>query len=376
MNELSTHFAQAARAEPETVLEQMKTLASEIRNVSLLDSVSDILAILNEHRQVVFSNRRLSDLLGTDLEHLVGQRPGELLGCLQAKSSREGCGTNAACRDCGTAQAIVDAQAGKKSVKECRIQTTSGAAHDLRVRATPLDLNGCTYVVFAATDISHEKRREALERVFFHDVMNTAGNILGATCLLQGIEMSGEQQQLLDVLRNSSEQLMEEVKSQRSLLSAEQGDLAVDADRLESLKVLTSVGLQYAASELARDRDIRLGAPAEAVGFVSDRALLSRALGNVLKNGLEATSPGGTVTLCCWEEQGAVVFSVHSPVAMSSSVQRQVFQRSFSTKGRGRGIGTYSTKLLAEKYLGGSVWFESSEATGTRFFLRIPLRTD
>jgi len=375
MNELPTRFAQAARAEPETVLEQMKTLASEIRNASLLDSVSDILAILNEHRQVVFSNRRLSDLLGTDLETLVGQRPGELLGCLQAKSSRGGC-TTAACQDCGAVQAILDAEAGKESVKECRIQTTSGAAHDLRVRATPLDLNGCTYVVFAATDIGHEKRRQALERVFFHDVMNMAGNILGATCLLQGIETSGEQKQLLEVLRNSSEQLMEEVKSQRSLLSAEQGDLAVDADPLESLKVLTSVGLQYAASELARDRDIRLGTPAEAVGFVSDRALVSRVLGNVLKNGLEATSPGGTVTLCCWEEQGAVVFSVHSPVAMSSSVQRQVFQRSFSTKGRGRGIGAYSTKLLAEKYLGGSVWFESSEATGTRFFLRIPLRTD
>jgi signal transduction histidine kinase len=247
--------------------------------------------------------------------------------------------------------------------------------NDLRVRATPLDLNGCTYFAFAATDIGHEKRREALERVFFHDVMNTAGNILGATCLLQDEEMSINQKQLLDILRNSSEQLVEEVKFHRALLSAELGDLAVDAEPLEALKVLTTVGLRYSASELAIDRDIRLGTPAEAVSFVSDRVLLSRVLGNALKNGLEASSPGETVTLCCWEEQGAVVFSVHSPVAMSPSVQRQIFQRSFSTKGPGRGIGTYSAKLLAEKYLGGSVWFESSEATGTRFFLRIPLRT-
>jgi PAS domain-containing protein len=126
MNELPIRFATVARAEPETVLEQMRTLASEIRNASLVDSVSDILAVLNEHTQVVFSNRRLSDLVGTDEEHLFGQRPGELLGCVQAKSSEGGCGTTTACRDCGAMQAILGAQAGKETIKECRIQTTSG----------------------------------------------------------------------------------------------------------------------------------------------------------------------------------------------------------------------------------------------------------
>jgi signal transduction histidine kinase len=44
-----------------------------------------------------------------------------------------------------------------------------------------------------------------------------------------------------------------------------------------------------------------------------------------------------------------------------------VFQRSFSTKGTGRGLGTYSIKLLTERYLGGRVWFESAEGHGTTF---------
>ena len=37
------------------------------------------------------------------------------------------------------------------------------------------------------------------------------------------------------------------------------------------------------------------------------------------------------------------------------------------------GYGTYSMKLLSERYLGGSVSFESSEDTGTVFRARYPV---
>jgi len=53
-------------------------------------------------------------------------------------------------------------------------------------------------------------------------------------------------------------------------------------------------------------------------------------------------------------------------------VKYQVFKHSFSTKGRGRGLGTYSMKLLGETCLGGKVDFTSTEAEGTIFFIRLP----
>lgn len=57
----------------------------------------------------------------------------------------------------------------------------------------------------------------------------------------------------------------------------------------------------------------------------------------------------------------------------AEEVQLQLFQRSFSTKGQsGRGIGTYSMKLLSERYLGGKVEFTSREPEGTVFTLTIP----
>jgi sensor histidine kinase regulating citrate/malate metabolism len=51
----------------------------------------------------------------------------------------------------------------------------------------------------------------------------------------------------------------------------------------------------------------------------------------------------------------------------------QLFQRSFSTKAAtGRGVGTYSMRLLGEQYLGGRVEFTSREPDGTTFTLILP----
>ena len=69
---------------------------------------------------------------------------------------------------------------------------------------------------------------------------------------------------------------------------------------------------------------------------------------------------------------GTPVFSVHNETVMSEAVQAQVFQRSFSTKGAsGRGVGTYSVRMLTERYLGGEVAFSSSADEGTRFVVRL-----
>ena len=64
---------------------------------------------------------------------------------------------------------------------------------------------------------------------------------------------------------------------------------------------------------------------------------------------------------------------MHNAGSMPDAVRDQVFQRSFTTKpGPGRGIGTYSIKLLTERYLGGVVSFTTSPAGGTTFTVSLP----
>ena len=75
----------------------------------------------------------------------------------------------------------------------------------------------------------------------------------------------------------------------------------------------------------------------------------------------------------CSATDEAVTFSVTNPGVIPRDVQLQIFQRSFSTKGdRGRGVGTYSIKLLGEQYLRGTMGFKTDASNGTTFWLRLP----
>ncbi len=95
---------------------------------------------------------------------------------------------------------------------------------------------------------------------------------------------------------------------------------------------------------------------------MGDPSQLQQVILNLMVNARDAMPNGGEV-----------VFEVHNPGVMPETVQRQIFQRSFSTKDEvGRGIGTYSVRLLAEQYLGGRVSFVSEPEAGTIFTVRVP----
>jgi signal transduction histidine kinase len=167
--------------------------------------------------------------------------------------------------------------------------------------------------------------------------------------------------------------LFEEITSQRRLLQAERGELAVEVSNVRSLWLLEEIGRLFCADARWADREIAVREDSEDVEVATDRVLLQRVLANMVKNALEATPPGGKVSLACAPDGSSAVFSVHNAGCMPRPVQLQMFQRSFSTKGKGRGIGTYSMKLFAEQYLKGKVWFSTSEQEGTTFFVSLPL---
>ncbi len=124
--------------------------------------------------------------------------------------------------------------------------------------------------------------------------------------------------------------------------------------------------------EVASSRFIVIHPGAEEFTFSSDETLLMRVIGNMTKNALEAIKSGETITLSCSKKDDKIRFSVQNPGEMPQEAKLQVFQRSFSTKGSGRGLGTYSIKLLGEQYLNGKVGFTSSSEEGTIFFGDFP----
>ncbi len=369
-----TQFASPERVSEDLLKRQSDTITSMHILCELLDSMPDFVMILNNCRQIIYGNKVLLDFSAKQgCEIFVGLRPGELLSCQHALSAESGCGTGEACQTCGAVLTILDAIGGMYSNRECRIiriLSDGMSSIDLRVWGRQFMHENKNYCLIMASDISNEKRRHVLEKIFFHDVLNTAGSIMGIADLLNDGLLSLEE--IKDDLRNSSRQLIDEIKCQRQLLAAENNELTVSMESIDSLKFLEEIVSSFKNNNAASDRIIAVSQASEGFMFKSDPVLLNRIIVNLLKNALEASGKGETVTLSCDKTADAAIFRCHNNSVMPRDVQLQVFQRSFSTKGNGRGIGTYSVKLLSEKYLKGKVSFISNSENGTVFTAALP----
>jgi signal transduction histidine kinase len=255
-------------------------------------------------------------------------------------------------------------------MRECRISTASIDAYDLRIWASPFRWQAHRYALVIAVDISNEKRRQVLERIFFHDILNTAGNIRGISDLIRKNPASMEE--FKQDLYEAAEELVNEIRSQRLLLSAERNELTAALIPASSRQLLESVVRTYRHRSDAEGKTIAVEAGAAGFVMQTDETLMHRVLGNLLTNALEASAPGDTVEVGAEERPDWFAFWCCNRLAIPRAVQLQLFQRSFSTKGPGRGIGTYIVRLLTERYLGGHVTLSSNPETGTRFELLFP----
>ncbi len=372
----STVCATAGRESAESIARKAKVFAQVPLLAETLNAMPYMVMVLSDQRQIVAANDAVTTVLGASAHEVSGKRPGEAVGCIWAAEGPDGCGTGKHCATCGALRAILDSgKCDERVVRECSVLASVAGETvpmDLRVTATPFHMDGSSYFVVAIEDISQAKRLSVLQRAFFHDVLNTAGCIQGYMRFLERDDfVRPETRQRLAGLTT---QIVAEIQSQRDLLAAETGDYQVQPAPMRTSEVLDELCDQYRGHTAAADRTVAMASCWDEV-IVSDRRLLLRVLGNMVKNALEATGPGGAVTIGCTAVEDGVTFTVHNPETMTHEVQLQVFQRSFSTKGEsGRGIGTYSMKLFGERYLNGKIGFTSLPTEGTTFHLTLPKR--
>ncbi len=342
----------------------------------ILDSVFDMILIVDSNFQAVHASRTFLNFfkLGSEAP-ILGLRPGEIFRCVHSREKDTGCGTTEYCDTCNVSKAAKSALKGKRDVEEVEIPTENNGLYNFRLSSSALSIDDEEFIVFVIRDISDRKRREGLERIFFHDVLDMATIIWGYAALLK--EGHTEKSQELGAkIFMATRRLIDEIQYQRSLIRAEQKELPLLVQEVNSLEVIKEAAEHYRYHRVASNKVIRIDEGSESLVLTSDFSLLQRVLGNLIKNALEACDDGGVVTIGCKQLDGDVEFWVHNPTFIPEDVQRQIFASSVSTKGRGRGVGTHSVKFITEHYLKGRVSFESSKKKGTTFRVRYPVKAD
>jgi signal transduction histidine kinase len=109
---------------------------------------------------------------------------------------------------------------------------------------------------------------------------------------------------------------------------------------------------------------------------LGDPIHLQQVLINLMINGMDAMSPSPTnshleIRLQRVGDRGLLAVQ-DSGVGLPAELIPRLFERFFSTKPNGMGMGLAISRSLIEEH-GGSIWVESQLGTGTTFFVSLPL---
>lgn len=360
-------FDPVKRDDMEQIKLQAKRLLQSEYFSYLLGSLPNIVLILNENRQVIYNNKHvLAELnLEIDKDDIIGLRPGECLNCIHAGEGKHGCGSTEYCSVCGLANGVLLSERNMNGNQECRVSLTNGTTIILEAVTKPFMFEDNHYVLCSLVDISDQKHKEMLENIFLHDLQNTAGNFYS---LSNNVDLF-DKDEVFSFLKDNSQVLLEEIESYKLMLSAEKETLKVKKVEFKIIDLLESVKEALKKHISFLNSDIIIECPD--VTIDNDRIILRRILFNLMKNALETGGDNKKVRVKVEIIDNICKIDVYNDFVISHDNQLKIFQKSFSTKGAGRGLGTYSIKLLTEKYLNGSVYFVSNEDQGTIFSLVI-----
>ncbi len=174
-------------------------------------------------------------------------------------------------------------------------------------------------------------------------------------------------------ISNLTKELIDEIKSHQNLTEAENSELIINPVPISTMEILSEVLDIFIKQNHLNKNYIKVDEFTPDLVFINDKILLKRVIINLIKNALEASDKGQSVIIGCNEMEKQIQFWVNNKKPVPSEIQLQIFKRFFSTKGKRRGLGLYSVKLLSERYLKGNVTFASSPESGTTFKVTYPL---
>ncbi len=141
---------------------------------NIINNLPSAVIVVNSDRRVLIANKMAQAFSKMDEDNLIGLRSGDVMGCVHATKSPQGCGHGLACRHCAAKQAVAKSFREKVDIEpfEALIETEKHGALYLKFTVTQVDnlLPGsgqCSEpgAIVTVDDMTAYKRKERLEAV-------------------------------------------------------------------------------------------------------------------------------------------------------------------------------------------------------------------
>ena len=222
-----------------------------------------------------------------------------------------------------------------------------------------------------------EKTKNEVERMIRHDLRNPLNGIIAAAEILMTDDISDEQRELCVIIRESGRKLNSMLSSSMDLIRMEAGTYQLAPQPVNLTAVLQEVRRELIplASSVHVDMSFKMDGRAldwsRALPMEGERLYVADLFANLLRNAVEASSPGDVVTVRV-SAGDAYTVDIHNTGVVPPDI-REVFFERYATSGKknGTGLGTYVAALIARVH-GGQISFTSAEDAGTHVVVTLP----
>lgn len=222
---------------------------------------------------------------------------------------------------------------------------------------------------------SQEKDR--ILRTVAHDLRNPLGGIASLTNSMveDQAEYTSEQLDLLKIIQETSYnslELINEILEATNSMSTELNRQLVDINTLVNNSVEL---LRFKAAE--KNQKIILSLLAEPEELLISKEKIWRVISNLISNAIKFSPTGGVIKVNIDMDEHNVLMSVNDHgIGIPESMHDKVFNMFTDAKRPGTlgeksfGLGLSICMQIVEKH-GGKIWFQSDQANGTTFYVRL-----
>ena len=225
-------------------------------------------------------------------------------------------------------------------------------------------------------DVKRQERFAMFGRVasgLVHDLLHPIQNVGNNTRLLLREAVDAETRlecgRIIDRELTTIKHFLDDLRNIVKPKPVERFPLDVNASVAEVVESMRPEGERHGIAVESRFADGPLT-------IEGDRFALGRVYRNLITNAIQATQPGGRVTVATARDGGHIAVSVSDTGSgIASDRLATIFDEFVTTKRKGLGLGLAVTKRIVEQ-LDGTITVNSEVGRGTSFTLRFPARND